>query len=86
MMGRVVVLPGVVVQSDEPRQNVISLIKDLLAEAESGKIQTFAAVTVDAAGFVGTAFSTSGQPHAHHLVAGALYLLRRCENNAVLES
>ncbi len=86
MTGRVVVLPGVVVQSDEPRQNVIALLEELLAEAKSGKIQTFAAVTVDAAGFVGTAFSTSGLPHAHHLVAGAVYLLRRCENNAGLES
>lgn len=76
---------SVVTVGQEPRPNVIELIEELLAEAKSGKIQTFGAVTVDAGGVVGTAFATSGQPHAHHLVAGALYLMRRAEISAGLE-
>jgi hypothetical protein len=81
-LGNLTTLPGVTVQNDEPRANIIELIEDLLAEAKAGEIQSLGFVSVNAKGYVATAFATSGLPHAHHLVAGALYLLRRAERNA----
>jgi hypothetical protein len=79
-------LPGVVIANGESRANVVALLEELLAEAKAGKIQTFGAFMVDSGGCIATAFGKGGEPHAHHMVAGAVYLLRRCEINAGLES
>lgn len=82
MIENIFTFPGTTIQGPEPRQNVIDLIEELLLEAKSGKIQTFGCVTVNSLGYIGTSFATSGAPHAHHLVAGAVYLMRRAEKDA----
>ena len=84
-MAEIRTLPGIVVEGPEPRKNVIEFVEELLEEARSGEIQTLAVVTVSSTGHVGTGWAVSGQPHAHHMVAGACYLLRRAEKNAGLE-
>ena len=78
-------LPGVVICNDDPRENVVKLIEGLLAEAKSGKIQSFGAFTIDGRGVIATCWATAGHPHAHHMVAAAVYLLRRTEDAAMDE-
>ena len=68
-----------------PPESVIAFIEEILAEAKSGKIAAIGLATVSHAGYISSGFATSGTPHGHHLVAAALYLLRRCERNAGLD-
>lgn len=77
--GKVVGLRADVTISGEAAPNVVAYCEELLALAKSGKIRSLGVVYVDAQAFVATGYSTSGMPHAPHLVAGALVLLRRCE-------
>lgn len=72
--------PSVVKAVAEPQ--TVTLLEELLAEARAGKIACIGVVTVRGDNFVGSAVATNGGPHAHSLVAGALYLLRRCERFA----
>ena len=81
----VVALPGAIIEGPEPRRNVVELIEELLAEAKTGKIQSFGAFAVDARGAIGTCWAKGGMPHAHHMVAGSLYLLRRAEASVLVE-
>jgi hypothetical protein len=85
-MTNVVALPGGHIPDENGAvKNVVELLEELLAEARQGAFVTFAAVTVNPQGGVGTGYATSGAPHAHHLVAGAYYLLLRVEKSAGLE-
>jgi hypothetical protein len=86
-MSNVVTLSGDPVSEEGVvAKNVVGLLEELLVEARQGTFVTLAAVTVSPTGNVGTAYATSGAPHAHHLVAGAHYLLRRVEKNAGVEA
>ena len=76
-----------VVNLNNPPQsapNVICALENLLRKAKTGEILSLAYITVELGGFVGTGFETSlSYKHAHHMVAGAVYLLKRLEQNAL---
>ena len=66
------------------RPNVIARLEQLLQMAKDGEILSVAFITVEPNGNVGTGFETSlDLQHAHHMVAGTVYLQRRLEENAV---
>ena len=66
------------------RPNVICALERLLQMAKTGQLQSLAYVTVEVGGFVGTGFETSLDVlHAHHMVAGTVYLQKRLEENAM---
>ena len=65
----------------EAAPNIVEYCEELLEMARSGKIRSLGVVYVDAQAYVGTGYATSGMPHAPHLIAGAVELLRRCEEN-----
>ena len=77
--GKVVGLrPDVVIDGDAA-PNIVDYCEEILAMAKSGKITSLGVVYVDRANYVGTGYATCGMPQAPHLVAGAVALLRRCE-------
>lgn len=81
---KVVSLTGAVLPGEIPT-TIVELLEELLDDAKSGKISDIAIATVAPNGVICCAKANSGQPHAHHLVAAALYLLRVCEKNAGIE-
>ena len=78
-MEKVVGLRADVAIRGQAAPNIVEYCEGLLEMARSGKIRSMAVVYVDTQEYVGTGYATSGMPHAPHLVAGCVALMRRCE-------
>lgn len=73
-MSNVKALPGAVVPSSKPNQQLISALKDILADAESGRLQSFFA-----AGFLSDGLRLSCVINTHpnvYEVIGSIEMLK----------
>lgn len=74
-MSNVTALPGAVVPTDEPNQALISALRDILADAESGRLQSFFA-----AGFLSDGLRMSCIINTHpnvYEVVGSIEMLKQ---------
>jgi hypothetical protein len=82
-MTNVTALPGAVVPTDEPNEGLIAALKDILADAESGRLQSFFA-----AGFLSDGLRMScvlGDHSNVYEVVGSIEMLKQDYINSYTE-